>query len=83
MRFSENRVTLGKGRVSSARRGENGEISFIMEGKGALLLRVVPAGARQPAFSGSPVVAAYADDCFVLDHGMLTRRGGFEYVAGG
>jgi hypothetical protein len=79
MRFSNNTVTLGKGRVCSARVENNGDTGVIMDAGGALVYKKIPYGARQPVFSGGRIIS-YGDDCFRLDSGRLERRGGFFYV---
>ena len=79
MKFSNNTVTLGKGRVSSARVENNGDTGVIMDAGGALIYKKIPCGARQPVFSGGKVIT-YGDDCFRLDFGRLERRGEFFYV---
>ena len=79
MRFSDSSVIMGKGRLSSARREDNGDTGFILDTGGALVYKKIPAGSRQPLFSGAQIIS-YADDCFKLTQGRLERRGGFTYV---
>ena len=64
-----NIITIGAG---------GGCIAKLDEG-GALVMKVIPKGAKQPLFSSAKVVG-YGDDCFRLDRGTLVRRGGFDYV---
>lgn len=78
MRFTKSTVTVGRGRVSSARETENGT-RFIVDNDGALVVRTIPHGSRQPLFSGGETVS-FADDCFELDNGRVERRGGIYYV---
>lgn len=78
MRFTKSTVTVCRGRVSSARQTADGT-RFIVDAGGALALRFIPAGARQPVFGGGETVSL-ADDCFELDEGRVERRGGFYYV---
>lgn len=79
MKFTVNTITVGKYRVSSARKAVDGSVGFILDEGGALVMKTVPAGAKQPIFSSAEVVG-YGDDCFRLDHGVLVRRGGLGYV---
>lgn len=80
MKVTKSAVTIGKGRVSSARVISGGETKIVVEEGGVLVEKTIPAGSVQPTFSGSPVVVGYGDDCFALDAGRLERRGGYEYV---
>ena len=77
MTFTNNTVTIGKYRVSSARRADDGSVGVILDEGGTL---VIPKGAKQPIFSSAQIVG-YGDDAFRLDSGVLVRRGGFRYVA--
>lgn len=79
MKFTVNTITVGKYRVSSARKAADGSVGFILDEGGALVMKVIPKGAKQPLFSSAKVVG-YGDDCFRLDRGTLVRRGGFDYV---
>ncbi len=80
MTFTNNTVTIGKYRVSSARRADDGSVGFILDEGGTLVMKTIPKGAKQPIFSSAQVVG-YGDDAFRLDSGVLVRRGGFRYVA--
>ncbi len=79
MKFSGSIVTLGRGRVSSARRMNNGDRVFILDTGDALVEKRIPAGAKQVAY-GSGTVVSYGDDCFRLDAGRLEKNGEFNYV---
>lgn len=79
MRFNESVVSLGGDRVSSARVEPDGDAGFIIASGGALVYKKIPAGSRQPVFTGEKTIS-YSDDCFRLDSGTLHRRGGYSYV---
>lgn len=79
MEFTVNTITVGKYRVSSARKAADGSVGFILDEGGTLVMKTVPAGAKQPIFSSAEIVG-YGDDCFRLDNGVLVRRGGLDYV---
>lgn len=81
MKFSGNTVTLGKGRVSSARTFCNGDTGFVLDIGSALVYKEIKKGSKQPVF-GRETVVSYGDDCFVLEKGKLERRGGLTYVRG-
>ena len=78
MKFKRSTVTVSKGRVSSARRGDSG-IKFVIDSDGALVEKTVPKGSKQIVFTSVGTVS-YADDCFILNNGKLERRGGYTYV---
>jgi hypothetical protein len=78
MFFSDNEIALGKCRVSSARVNAQGDTGFVMAIAGALVYKVIPANSKQPLFSTGQIIS-YADDCFVLDNGLLHRRGDYTY----
>ena len=78
MLFLENEIVLGRGRVSSARVNESGDTGFVMDIAGALVYKAIPAGSKQPLFTTGQIIS-YADDCFVLDNGLLHRRGEYSY----
>ena len=78
MKFNANTITIGKHRVSSARRADNGDVGFVLDEGGTLVLEVIPFGSKQPLFSSATVIG-YGDDCFRLDRGTLVRRGGLYY----
>lgn len=79
MRFIERAVSLGGDRVSSARVEENGDAGFIIASGDALVYKKIPAGSKQPVFTGEKTIS-YSDDCFRLEKGTLHKRGGFTYV---
>ena len=79
MKFTNGVVTLGKGRVSSARRLSNGDKIFIMDTGDALVEKRIPASVKQVAY-GAGTVVAYGDECFRLDGGRLVKNGEFGYV---
>ncbi len=79
MRFLNGVITLGRGRVSSARRLGNGDRIFILDTGDALIEKRIPASVKQVAY-GSGAVVGYGDECFRLDKGRLNKNGEFGYV---
>ena len=55
MTFTNNTVTIGKYRVSSARRADDGSVGFILDEGGTLVMKTIPKGAKQPIFSSAQI----------------------------
>lgn len=80
MVFTSKCITVGKGRVSSARTDSLGNVGIVMAEGAGLVLKTIPAGKNQPLY-GSAKLVSYADECCMLDGGKLEKRGGLRYEA--
>ena len=78
MHFSKNKVTVGSEPISSARESEQG-MRIIVHNKGALVVRTIEKGSKQPLFSKSKIIS-YADECAELSSGRIEYQGGIRYV---
>lgn len=78
MKFDGKKISISAGRVSSARKTDDG-IVFIVDDGGALQEKIIPKNSNKFVFRLGKIVS-YADDCFILSSGKIERRGKMTYA---
>lgn len=80
MVFSNEILDLGKREVSSVKVNANGNLDFVFREQSRLVYSELMLTETPPYLTPMETIS-YADDCFILDNGIIHRTGTSEYIS--
>lgn len=79
MIFSNEILDLGKREISSVRANANGNLDFVFREQSRLVYSELLLTETPPSLTPMQTIS-YANDCFILDKGIIHRTGTSEYI---